>query len=81
MVMIQSAQRDLEAGFTTIVDMDSCGGFGTVELRNAINSGLVQGPRTEVAGQSLNQRAGGPAANTVPGFYSGYTEGKNINGP
>jgi imidazolonepropionase-like amidohydrolase len=81
MVMIQSAQRDLQAGFTTIVDMDSRGGFGTVELRNAINSGLVQGPRMQVAGQSLNPRAASPTANTMPGFYSGYTEGKNINGP
>jgi imidazolonepropionase-like amidohydrolase len=81
MVMIRSAQRDLEGGFTTIVDMDSRGGFGTVELRNAINGGLVQGPRMQVAGQSLNPRAAGPVANTVPGFYSGYTEGKNINGP
>jgi imidazolonepropionase-like amidohydrolase len=80
-VMLQSAQRDLEGGFTTIVDMDSRGGFGTVELRNAINSGLVQGPRMQVAGQSLNPRAAGPTANTVPGFFSGYTEGKNINGP
>ena len=43
-VMIQSALRDLEAGFTTVVDMDSRGGFGTVELRNAINRGLIQGP-------------------------------------
>src|SRR5215467_14396559 len=81
MVMIQSAQRDLQAGFTTIVDMDSRGGFGTVELRNAINAGLVQGPRMQVAGQSLNPRAAGPAANTMPGFYAGFTEGKNINGP
>jgi len=81
MVMIQSAQRDLNAGFTTIVDMDSRGGFGTVELRNAINSGLVQGPRMQVAGQSLNPRAAGPVANTVPGFFSGRTENKDINGP
>ena len=80
-VMIQSAQRDLEAGFTTIVDMDSRGGFGTVELRNAINSGLVQGPRMQVAGQSLNPRAAGPTANIVPGFFSGNTENKNINSP
>lgn len=80
-VMIQSAQRDLEAGFTTIVDMDSRGGFGTVELRRAIDTGLVQGPRMQVAGQSLNPRASAATPNTVPGFYSGYTEGKNINGP
>jgi imidazolonepropionase-like amidohydrolase len=81
MVMIQSAQRDLDAGFTTIVDMDSRGGFGTVELRNAINSGLVRGPRMQVAGQSLNPRGARPTANTVPGFYSGFTDGKNVNGP
>ena len=80
-IMMQSAQRDLEAGFTTVIDMDSRGGFGTVELRNAINSGVVQGPRMQVAGQSLNPRASVPAPNTVPGFYSGLTEGKNINGP
>jgi imidazolonepropionase-like amidohydrolase len=80
-VMLQSAQRDLDAGFTTIVDMDSRGGFGTVELRNAINSGLVRGPRMQVAGQSLNPRASAPTPNTVPGLLSGFTENKNINGP
>jgi len=80
-VMLQSAQRDLDAGFTTIVDMDSRGGFGTVELRNAINSGLVRGPRMQVAGQSLNPRASTQTPNVAPGLFSGYTEGKNINGP
>jgi imidazolonepropionase-like amidohydrolase len=80
-VMIQSAQRDLDAGFTTIVDMDSRGGFGTVELRNAIDTGLVRGPRMQVAGQSLNPRGARPTPNTVPGFSSGFTEGKNVNGP
>jgi len=80
-VMIQSAQRDLDAGFTTIVDMDSRGGFGTVELRNAITTGLVRGPRMQVAGQSLNPRGARATANTVPGFFSGFTDGKNVNGP
>jgi imidazolonepropionase-like amidohydrolase len=80
-VMIQSAQRDLDAGFTTIVDMDSRGGFGTVELRNAINAGLVRGPRMQVAGQSLNPRASTQTPNTVPGLFSGFTDNKNINGP
>lgn len=80
-VMVQSAERDLNAGFTTVVDMDSRGGFGTVELRNAINDGLIRGPRMQVVGQSLNQRASGPYPNPGPGFYSGFTENKNINGP
>src|SRR4051812_48399780 len=80
-VMIQSAQRDLDAGFTTIVDMDSRGGFGTVELRNAINSGLVRGPRMQVAGQSLNPRGSVQTPNTTTGLFSGFTDNKNINGP
>ena len=80
-VMVQSATRDLEAGFTTIVDMDSRGGFGTVELRDAINEGVIKGPRMQVSGQSLNQRASGPYPNPGPGFYSGHAEDKNINGP
>jgi len=80
-VMVQSAVRDLEAGFTTTVDMDSRGGFGTVDLRNAINEGLIKGPRMQVSGQSLNQRASSPYPNPGPGFYSGFTENKNINGP
>jgi imidazolonepropionase-like amidohydrolase len=80
-VMLQSAQRDLDAGFTTIVDMDSRGGFGTVELRNAIDSGLVRGPRMQVAGQSLNPRGARPTPNAEPGFFSGFTDGKNVNSP
>ena len=80
-VMIDSAQRDLDAGFTTIVDMDSRGGFGTVELRNAINRGLVRGPRMQVAGQSLNPRGSTQTPNTTTGLFSGFTDNKNINGP
>jgi len=80
-VMVQSAVRDLEAGFTTTVDMDSRGGFGTVDLREAIDEGVIKGPRMQVSGQSLNQRASSPYPNPGPGFYSGFTEGKNINGP
>jgi imidazolonepropionase-like amidohydrolase len=49
-----NAQRDLAAGFTTIVDLMSHGGwYGTVDLRNAINNGLVQGPRMQVAGPGI----------------------------
>jgi imidazolonepropionase-like amidohydrolase len=59
-VGVANAQTDLNAGFTTVLDMDSRGGFGTVDLRNAINRGLVLGPRMQVVGQSLNQRASVP---------------------
>jgi imidazolonepropionase-like amidohydrolase len=79
---LANAQTDLAAGFTTVLDMDSRGGFYTVELRDAINSGLVQGPRMQVVGQSINQRATNyyNDAQSVR-FYEGYTENKNLNGP
>jgi imidazolonepropionase-like amidohydrolase len=54
LVALVNAQRDLNAGFTTVVDLMSHGGwFGTVDLRNAINAGLVQGPRMQVAGPGI----------------------------
>ena len=42
--------KDLNAGFTTIQDMDSPYTYATVELRDAINKGLVPGPRMQVPG-------------------------------
>ena len=41
LVAVANAQADLDAGFTTVLDMDSRGGYGTVDLRNAINRGVV----------------------------------------
>ena len=81
LVGVANALTNLEAGFTTVVDMDSRGGFGTVDLRNAINSGLVQGPRMQVAGQSLNQRASAPISHLGGRFLEGFTENKNVNSP
>jgi imidazolonepropionase-like amidohydrolase len=46
-----NAQMDLKAGFTTVMDMDSRGTFYTVDLRDAINAGYVQGPRMQVVGR------------------------------
>jgi imidazolonepropionase-like amidohydrolase len=82
LIALANAQVDLQAGFTTIADMDSRGGFNTVDLRDAINSGLVLGPRMQVVGESLNPRATNyyPDSQTLR-FYQGYTEGKNLNGP
>jgi imidazolonepropionase-like amidohydrolase len=54
LVALINAQRDLTAGFTTIVDLMSHGGwYGTVDLRNAINNGLIQGPRMQVSGPGI----------------------------
>jgi len=54
LIALVNAQRDLSAGFTTVVDLMTHGGwYGTVDLRNAINNGLVQGPRMQVAGPGI----------------------------
>jgi imidazolonepropionase-like amidohydrolase len=79
---LANAQTDLAAGFTTVLDMDSRGTFYTVELRDAINSGLVQGPRMQVVGQSLNPRATNYYNDSQSvRYYEGFTETKNVNGP
>ncbi len=80
-VAVANAQTDLHAGFTTVLDMDSRGGFGTVDLRNAINRGLVLGPRMQVVGQSLNQRASVPYPALFERFIDRFTESKNPNSP
>ena len=82
LIALANAQVDLDAGFTTVLDMDSRGGFNTVDLRDAINAGQFQGPRMQVVGQSINQRA----TNYYPDmqslrFYEGFTESKNTNSP
>jgi imidazolonepropionase-like amidohydrolase len=78
---LANAQIDLAAGFTTVLDMDSRGGFYTVDLRDAINAGNVQGPRMQVVGQSINPRATNYYSDTSARFYEGFTENKNVNGP
>ena len=80
-VAVANAQTDLNAGFTTVLDMDPRGGYGTVDLRNAINHGLVMGPRMQVVGQSLNQRAASPYPALFNRFADRFTEDKNPNSP
>ena len=81
LVAANNVKADLDAGFTTVLDMDSRGGWGTVDLRNAINAGLIEGPRMQVVGQSLNQRAAAPYSTASGRFFEGFTESKNVNSP
>jgi len=54
-----NAQRDLYIGFTTLRDLKTLGGmYGDVDLRNAINNGLVQGPRLQVSGRGFATTGG-----------------------
>src|ERR1700680_4714118 len=54
MVALYNATQSLESGFTIQVAMGSHGGgYADVELKKAINTGLVQGPRIVTAGPVL----------------------------
>jgi imidazolonepropionase-like amidohydrolase len=47
---VAAARKDLDAGFTTLRDVDSEGaGFADVAIRDAINRGIVPGPRLLVS--------------------------------
>jgi imidazolonepropionase-like amidohydrolase len=62
MVAYHWATASLNAGYTTQVAMGSHGGgFADVELKRAIESGLVTGPRIITAGPILNTTAAGNA--------------------
>ena len=50
-----SARRALEYGFTTIRDLETEGaGYADVDIRNAINNGVIPGPRMQVAGRTMD---------------------------
>lgn len=56
---VAAARKDLEAGFTTLRDLDSEGaGFADVALRDAINQGIVPGPRLFVSTYALTITGG-----------------------
>lgn len=49
-----NARETLQAGFTTVRDVENEGSvFADVSLRNAINDGLVPGPRMQVATRAI----------------------------
>src|SRR6185295_5616865 len=43
LIALGNAQIDLAAGYTTVLDMDSRGGYNTVDIRDEINNGRLQG--------------------------------------
>jgi imidazolonepropionase-like amidohydrolase len=56
---VAAAKKDLEAGFTTLRDVDSEGaGFADVAIRDAINRGIIPGPRLLVSTLALTITGG-----------------------
>jgi imidazolonepropionase-like amidohydrolase len=77
LMALTAAQRDLWAGFTMLRDMSTHGGasgslrsYADVDIRNAIERGVVQGPRLQVSTLSV-----GPT-----GFDNIYAPGVNLPG-
>jgi imidazolonepropionase-like amidohydrolase len=52
----QLAREDLESGFTTVRNLGHSGIDGDTELRDAINAGVVPGPRILASGRKIAQR-------------------------
>lgn len=51
----RSVKRALEFGFTTIRDLETEGaGYADVDLKKAINNGIIPGPRMKVASRALD---------------------------
>ena len=71
----RNARATLQAGFTTVRDVGVYRGFADVPLRDAINAGLVPGPRMFVAGTYVTVTGGGgeitglPAGTEVPAIF------------
>ena len=55
----RNARDTLMAGFTTVRDVGTYRAFSDVALRDAINAGLIPGPRMAVAGAYLTIPGGG----------------------
>jgi imidazolonepropionase-like amidohydrolase len=56
---VANARATLRAGFTTVRDVGCYRGYTDVALRNAIDAGVIEGPRMFVAGAYITVSGGG----------------------
>src|SRR5215472_14169636 len=62
-----NARRALEYGFTSLRDLETEGaGYADVDIRNAINRGVIPGPRMQVATRALNVTGAYPLLGYAP---------------
>jgi imidazolonepropionase-like amidohydrolase len=67
LIAMQNIQADLRAGFTAVRDMSTHGnGYADVDIRNAIDKGLVEGPRAQVSTRGIVWGAPGDTAPANP---------------
>src|SRR6202049_4533412 len=59
LIALANAQKDLMIGFTTLRDLKTLGAmYSDVDLRNAIDRGIVTGPRMQVATRGIQTTGG-----------------------
>lgn len=59
LLALANAQKDLMVGFTALRDLKTLGAmYSDVDLRNAIDRGIVQGPRMQVATRGIQATGG-----------------------
>jgi imidazolonepropionase-like amidohydrolase len=64
---VRSAALALGDGFTSIRDLETEGaGYADVDLRNAINAGIIPGPSMQVAGRALDVTGAYPLEGYAP---------------
>ncbi|MFB3922630.1 MAG: amidohydrolase family protein [Terriglobia bacterium] len=64
---VVNAKKDLEAGFTTMRDLETEGAmYSDVDVRNAINRGLIPGPRLQVVTRAISTTGGYPLEGYSP---------------
>jgi imidazolonepropionase-like amidohydrolase len=67
LIAVQNIQADLRAGFTSVRDMSSHdNGYADVDIRNAIDKGLIEGPRAQVSTRGIRWGEPGSTAPTNP---------------
>ncbi len=63
-----NARRALEYGFTTIRDLETEGaGYADVDVKKAINDGVIPGPRMQVATRAMDVTGAYPLLGYAPG--------------
>jgi imidazolonepropionase-like amidohydrolase len=70
----RNAKVTLEAGFTTVRNVGAAG-YADVDLRDAINEGLVEGPHMQVSGPALGITGGHCDDNLLPFDFHQTAEG------
>jgi imidazolonepropionase-like amidohydrolase len=81
LVGLKHAQEDLYGGFTTIVDLSARGTWSTIDIRNAINRGLHEGPRMQVAGPEIDPRNRSMRPTPSDVDWHPHDDDLGVNGP